>query len=75
MSAKADFSVTRSELKEAHEMNSDTSHSAAVLEDEIKVLKQKHETEITAMQREHEEKVISVTVESLLIVWYKLQIV
>ncbi|XP_041359286.1 chromosome-associated kinesin KIF4A-like isoform X2 [Gigantopelta aegis] len=58
VTAKADVSVTRSELKEAHEVNTDTSHSAELLEEDIKTLKQQHETEITTMQKEHEEKIL-----------------
>ena len=70
MCAKADAAVTRSELKEAHEINTDTSHSAEKLEEDLKTLKQKHEQDITTMQRQHEEKVHT-SVITLTVVYYE----
>ncbi|XP_067664129.1 chromosome-associated kinesin KIF4A-like [Haliotis asinina] len=58
VSAKADISITKTELKEAQATNEDSSQAAQHMEDQITKLKNQFESKITVLQREHESKVL-----------------
>ena len=69
MSSKADISKAQTELKEHKESNEDNTEMMDKLEEQIDVIRKKHQAEMTAMQKENEAKVKNVVLIKILSVY------